>query len=829
MADALWQVMGVGVDDISQMLVFLPSRRAVRSVEKMIAARMGGAAILPRLVALGEGADDITDDDSIGDAPNIVGDMERVCVLARMLAADANIGTYATALPVARDLLRMMDYLENEGINAADISWDTLVDEKYAAHFQAKAKMLNILSQLQATYFAGRLTRTQARNAGIREWIPIINTPGTFSRVIVCASTGSVPATADLMAAVAALPNGRIILSGMPAKNATDFVLPTSPYNAEYKFLGRIGMAPDDVIPIDVGPSDMPFFNRAFGNQISGETYDLPHCHLVECDREAEEISAVAEIAARAAAQNKSVLVITPDAAANQRMVAEFAARNIAADFSGGLSGSASPAGRAMLNMLDEMIERGDKSFEQLFVRYGNLFDVIAYLVDAVRDKFMPAFDVEESVPIWQALREMSDAIAAAEIVPTVSDARAFVADALSSVQIRNLAPNGAKICVLGTIESRMQTADVVILTGLNDGMFPARGYENAWLPRSVAEKIGLPSPDRKVSLMSLDFMNLSCGAEVYWTRSRVSGGTQTMASRFLSRVAAHSGRYDVSAATDILAAVRARDAVPMRPLNPGVACPPADWSDVFVTSLEYLVHNPYAFYAKHILKLNPLKDYWQGVDARDFGNLVHKVLETTTDWSVSGLVAQMDARAHDVLGDGSVLFHFWHQRFLEIAPVAAEVLAPLQNPAIETYGAIAVPVGSAVRMVRAKADRVVGDMVIDIKTGSAPKDGQLEEGTMPQLPMEALMLQRGGFEDVAHPVPAPRMMFLQLAYHDVRAIYYDTKETAQMMQATLDKVQSLFNIYTAGGATYEYYTTSGKGSTKYHAWDDLARINDDV
>lgn len=40
----------------------------------------------------------------------------------------------------------------------------------------------------------------------------------------------------------------------------------------------------------------------------------------------------------------------------------------------------------------------------------------------------------------------------------------------------------------MGTIESRMQTADVIILTGLNEGMFPGLGYENAWLPRDIAK-----------------------------------------------------------------------------------------------------------------------------------------------------------------------------------------------------------------------------------------------------------------------------------------------------------------------------------------------------
>ena len=56
MVDALWHVMSMSGVDVADMLIFLPSRRAVRTVEKMIAEKSGGVAILPTLVALGEGS-----------------------------------------------------------------------------------------------------------------------------------------------------------------------------------------------------------------------------------------------------------------------------------------------------------------------------------------------------------------------------------------------------------------------------------------------------------------------------------------------------------------------------------------------------------------------------------------------------------------------------------------------------------------------------------------------------------------------------------------------------------------------------------------------------
>ncbi len=826
MADALWHVISHGDTDISDMLIFLPSRRAVRTVEKMIADKMGGAALLPRLVALGEGTDDEYADNDYGCGDDVVPDILRVCVAAKLLAADANIGSVGAALPVARDLIRMTDYLENEGINVADMDWSSVVDDKYAAHFQAKAQMLNIIARVMPLCGGGRQTATARRNSDIRAWIDVIRRHN-FSRVIVCASTASVPATADLMAQIAQLPHGRIILSGCISGDAADIALDTNPYNSEYKFLSRLGYVPEDVIKIDVGPSAMTFFNTAFGNNVSADVLaDISHCTLVECMRESEEAAAAVEIASRAAAVGQSVLIITPDAAANQRLRALFAARGITADFSGGISGTMTAAGRAILNLLDDWIERADNSFEHAYAAAsGNLLRMISNLIEAAPDAMRPVFDLsdDEAGPVWTALADLSAALDAAGIVLSASDARAFVADSLAGVSVRPQMQADARICVLGTIESRMQTADVVILTGLNEGMFPARGYENAWLPRAVARRVGLPSADRKVSLMALDFMNLSCGKRVYWLRSKMSGGTQTTESRFLSRVMAHRGLFDTCAASDILNAVRERDMPPARPLNFGVAAPGADWSDVYVTELELLIHNPYAFYARHILRLYPMDDWWAGPDARTFGNLVHGVIENATDFTPASLIAQMDARARQEVGEHSVLYHFWHRRFEEIAPIVADVFG--KNPGrAEIAGSVRVPVGSGgARTVRARADRVCGDVVVDIKTGAAPSKKQLCDGTMPQLPLEAHMLRSGGFGAAAR-TDSPQMMFLQLRGGDVRAISYNAAETKEMIDAALDKVTELFNQYTAGAATYEYRL---QNEIKYRAYDDLARVDD--
>ena len=819
MSDALWKIMMQSGVDVPDMLIFLPSRRAVRTVEKMIAEKSGGVAILPRLVPLGEGADDL-DEDEI--RPDVISDMERVIVLARLLAADASIGNLSNALPVAHDLVRMQDYLENEGVDVSEINWIEIVDEKYARHFQNKAKILNILSEFMPMYANGRITSTAARNNDIRAWVKKLH---DYKLVVVCGSTASVPATSDLMVEIAKLSHGRIILSGKISGRVQDFELDTNPYNAEYKFLKRLELSPADVLPIDVGESVIDFMNYAFGNDCTpiNVNNDLSSCHLIQVPRESVEAKLVAEIAKQSIDENKTVLVITPDAAGGQRISDELNVAGICADSSGGISGTMTHAGRAILNILDGWHENNQDIFDKLYTESGfDLFNTIDKIVDNYSGKFMPSVvpDDDASVQIWLAIKKLSDALNIADVRLGLSDARVFIADAIKSVSVRGQMDSGANVVVLGTIESRMQTADVVILTGLNDGMFPSRGYENSWLPLHIAKQIGLPSPDRKVSLQALDFMNLSCGNEVYWLRSTASGGVQMPESRFISRVIARRGIIDKKYADVLLERVAKRDDVPSCALDFVAPQPPNDWSNVYVTELDYLIHNPYAFYVKHILKLKKLDDYWALPDTRTFGNLVHNVIENATDLNPDVLIQQMDRSALEILGRGNVIFHFWHKRFTEIVPLIVSELSKIQNGYSEISGVVKI----AGRNVRARADMVWDGGVMDFKTGSAPNESQLSSGNAPQLPLEALMLRSGGFKiKTTERAKTPVMKFLQLKNNDTRLIEYDSATTDIMINAAVAKVTELFNMYSAGGAPYEYYETS---ELKYKQYDDFARKN---
>ena len=128
-------------------------------------------------------------------------------------------------------------------------------------------------------------------------------------------------------------------------------------------------------------------------------------------------------------------------------------------------------------------------------------------------------------------------------------------------------------------------------------------------------------------------------------------------------------------------------------------------------------------------------------------------------------------------------------------------------------------------RNVRARADIVWDGGVGDIKTGSVPTEKRLLGGTVPQLPLEAFILQNAGFDFKTTDVSkTPVMTFLQLKFGDVREISFDYQMVQKMIDASVAKVSELFKWYSVGNKSYDYMETNDR---KYHTYDDLARIYD--
>ncbi len=243
----------------------------------------------------------------------------------------------------------------------------------------------------------------------------------------------------------------------------------------------------------------------------------------------------------------------------------------------------------------------------------------------------------------------------------------AFLAAAMAGVTIAPEIGVDPRIHIWGALEARLQTADLIILAGLDEGVWPGEIRTDAWLSRRMRNAIGLPPPERRIGLAAHDFTQAMANERVILTRAERRGGTPTVTSRWLQRLEAIAGEERMkemrSRGTRFLMLARGLDAVPPSDVRPEARPEPrppleARPRELSVTSIENLIRDPYSVYARRVLQLEPLDPIGQRADPRLRGSLIHDAFaEFTKAWKGP---FDDDARAE--------LLRQWRKQFEEIA-----------------------------------------------------------------------------------------------------------------------------------------------------------------
>jgi ATP-dependent helicase/nuclease subunit B len=315
------------------------------------------------------------------------------------------------------------------------------------------------------------------------------------------------------------------------------------------------------------------------------------------------------------------------------------------------------------------------------------------------------------------------------------------------------------RVFIWGVLEARLQSADLMILGGLNEGVWPALPSPDPWLAPPVRRALGLPSLERRIGLSAHDLAGALGAPRILLTRSKRDISGPTNASRFWLRLETMAGgliepplRYDLLAR-----ALDAGKGLPNRASRPEPV-PGADLrpKKISVTDVDRLAADPYAFYAKTILKLSPLDP----VDAEPGpawkGTLIHAVLDSWAKqdrYAPAHLVERM-RHALDGAGVHPVVRTLWLPRLIEasewIEQQVAERHAKGRTPLASEISGEATCDGI---LLHGRADRIdrtdSGLGIIDYKTGKAPKDRQVAEGFALQLGLLAFIAEQGGFEGV--------------------------------------------------------------------------------
>jgi len=397
------------------------------------------------------------------------------------------------------------------------------------------------------------------------------------------------------------------------------------------------------------------------------------------------------------------------------------------------------------------------------------------------------AFTVEQALPaLFAAVREtastltnervwaghqghaaaqcLGDAEAAAMHGPAMAEGSGFVgmlAQILGAQAVRPPQGGHPRIQILGLLEARLQQADLMILAGLNEGVWPGLPSPDPWLAPRIRRALGLPGLDYRIGLAAHDFANGLGAPQVILSRARRDASAPTIASRFWLRLKAMAGPRWMEDER-LIALSRAID----RPEAPAPAyAPPAPRPakalrpvKIAVTDVDRLRADPYAFYAARILRLSTL----EAVDADPGpawrGTRAHDVLQR---WMEEGGTdpARLAALAQEMIADAAahpLLKALWQPRLLAALEwVATEVREQAGQGRSVLFGEKWGRIDRGGVTLRGKPDRVdrLADgalAIIDYKSGATASVKQVEAGYSLQLGLLGLIAQGGGFEEEA-------------------------------------------------------------------------------
>ncbi len=225
----------------------------------------------------------------------------------------------------------------------------------------------------------------------------------------------------------------------------------------------------------------------------------------------------------------------------------------------------------------------------------------------------------------------------------TPADYAALFNGLMRGREVRDPVQPHPDIMIWGTLEARVQGAELVILAGLNEGIWPETPPPDPWLNRAMRAQAGLLLPERRIGLSAHDFQQAACAPEVVLSRAQRDAEAECVPSRWLNRLTNLLGGLPDTAGPAALAAMQARGArwlalaseleadyrpeppEPRPAPRPPLAARPAELP---VTAITRLIRDPYSVYARHVLRLYPLDPLHKSPDALLRGSVLHKVVE---------------------------------------------------------------------------------------------------------------------------------------------------------------------------------------------------------
>lgn len=838
--------------------ILLPNNRAVRTVTEAFVRASGSGLLLPRLIPIGDpelderigGALDPADGDD--PVPPAIDPLQRLTLLASLVRGPEE--SAAEAMRLASELARTIDALIIEEVDPARLG-DAVADApELAGHWEKALERFRAVLDRWPTLLAerGRIDLTDRRNRLLRKtaerWAE--KPPSGFT--VAAGITTAAPAIAAVLARVARLPEGMVVLPGLSLLGAMpdeewDALGPddrgrpeeTHPQYHLKVLLDRIGVARGEVqLWPSSGRSASPAVRtRAIAHAMTAADFSdkwnalkpperrLTGIRAAELPDPSSEAQAIA-LAIREALETpgRTAALVTPDRLLAQRVSALLGRWEIEADDSAGRPLSQLPPGTLLMAIASATAEdlapvpllallkhplvggqgeqrrrwMDDVRILDLALRgprpAGGLQGIDKHLAEnaaaerawkRLRPQLLKLQALGSATSLAQLAAALSEAAtdlaedrawagsagrAAAELIAevqslkselpiTIADAVPILGQLLEGVRIRPPYGGHPRVFIWGLLEARLQQADLTILGGLNEGVWPALPAPDPWLAPKIRANLGLPGLEFRVGLSAHDFASALGAPQVLITRARRDSRSPTVASRLWLRLQAMTGGLAHDTRLERLALSLDDPGRPKpadRPApKPGKEKRPRK---IAVTSVDRLKADPFAFYAQEILRVRKLDPVDANHSAKWKGIAVHEVFE---EWLNKDHCDpdKLVPRARALLLSETIhpmLRALWQPRLMEAIrwieeqeienqakgrrPLAAEKKGEARIDGVLLYG---------------KADRIdrfeTGEIaIVDYKTGKAPSQKAVDEGFSLQLGLLGLIAESGGFEGIS-------------------------------------------------------------------------------
>ena len=349
----------------------------------------------------------------------------------------------------------------------------------------------------------------------------------------------------------------------------------------------------------------------------------------------------------------------------------------------------------------------------------------------------------------------------------------------IHKIEVREPFTGHPLVAFHGHREAREIDAELVILGGLVDGVWPAQGNPDPWLNRRMRQEAGLLLPERQIGLAAHDYQQAMAAQRVVMTRALRNAEAETVPSRWLNRLMNLMNGLPGQNGPAALLAMKARGSVwldrartldapgPQQLADPSLKPAPrpqprppvaARPDRLALTRISTLIRDPYAIYARYILALRPLDPLRAEPDARDRGIAVHRILERfVKERPASEALAEARGRLMaTATAYLAATIPFPTARILWRARLARAADHFLRQESKHGGTTVLVEKDGSVRVAGTdftlfgrpdRIDRLPDGTLhlIDYKTGSPPTAAQQKTYDL-QLHLAAAMAERGGF-----------------------------------------------------------------------------------